>query len=232
MTLKEVMKELEAKADPQTKKTWMRHGAKEPIFGVKISEQKVIHKKIKGDQALALQLFDTGNVDAQYLAGIAIDGKKMTAAQIQKWVETANFTYTGVTWVATEHPDGIKLALKWIDSPDENIASTGWAVLSGIAATVPDADLPEKQFSTLLDRVAKTMKSERNNVRYAMNNFVISCGTYIAPLADKAIAAAKKLGKVDVDMGDTACKVPDAESYIIKSRRGQPVAPKRKTIRC
>jgi hypothetical protein len=33
-------------------------------------------------------------------------------------------------------------------------------------------------------------------------------------------------------MGDTACKVPDAESYIVKSRRGEPVAPKRKTVRC
>lgn len=232
MTLKKVMKELEAKADPQTKKTWMRHGAKEPIFGVKIAEQKIIHKKIKGDQALALQLFDTGNVDAQYLAGIVADGKKMTAAQIQKWVETANFTYTGITWVASENPEGLKLALQWIDSPDEAIATAGWNVLGALAATVPDEALSEKQFSTLLDRVVKTMKSAKNGVRYAMNSFVICCGTYVAPLADKAIAAARKLGKVEVDMGDTACKVPEAESYIIKSRRGAPIAPKRKTLRC
>jgi hypothetical protein len=37
---------------------------------------------------------------------------------------------------------------------------------------------------------------------------------------------------VEIDMGDTACQVPDAESYILKSRRGAPVAPKRKTLRC
>jgi len=40
------------------------------------------------------------------------------------------------------------------------------------------------------------------------------------------------LGGVEVNMGGTDCQVPDAETYIIKSRRGLPVAPKRKTTRC
>jgi hypothetical protein len=65
-----------------------------------------------------------------------------------------------------------------------------------------------------------------------MNNFLIACGTYVQPLADKAIETARKIGAVNVDMGDTACQVPDAESHIIKSRRGSPVAPKRKSVRC
>lgn len=37
---------------------------------------------------------------------------------------------------------------------------------------------------------------------------------------------------VKVDIGDIACQVPEAESHILKSRRGAPVAPKRKTTRC
>jgi len=65
-----------------------------------------------------------------------------------------------------------------------------------------------------------------------MNAFLISCGTYIASLGDKAITTARHIGRVEVDMGDTACKVPDAESYILKARRGAPIAPKRKTVRC
>ena len=36
-------------------------------------------------------------------------------------------------------------------------------------------------------------------------------------LSKKAIAAAKKIGKVEVDHGDTGCKTPDAESYIVKT---------------
>lgn len=65
-----------------------------------------------------------------------------------------------------------------------------------------------------------------------MNGFVIACGTYVAPLADHALATARQLGRVQIDMGDTACKVPDAESAILKARRGAPIAPKRKTVRC
>jgi hypothetical protein len=62
-----------------------------------------------------------------------------------------------------------------------------------------------------------------------MNGFVIARGTYLAPLAERAIATARKVDRVEIDMGDTARNVPDAESYILKSRR---VAPKRKTLRC
>ena len=62
--------------------------------------------------------------------------------------------------------------------------------------------------------------------------FVICCGTYVAPLADHALTVARKIGTVTVDMGDTACQVPEAEAYILKSRRGLPVAPKRKNSRC
>jgi len=51
-------------------------------------------------------------------------------------------------------------------------------------------------------------------------------------LGDKAIATARKVGQVEVDVGDTECKIPAAEVYIMKSRRGAPIAPKRKTVRC
>ena len=235
MTLDQVMSELAAKGSETTKRTLLRHGAKEPFFGVKIGDLKVIQKKIKGDQALAMELYATGNSDAQYLAGMVADGRKMKPAQIQNWIETASWgMVSGNTcvWIAAENPDGLAIALKWIDSKKEAIAAAGWNTLGALAATVPDDKLPVKQFSTLLDRVAKTLKSSGNDVRYSMNGFVISCGTYVAPLADKAIATAKKVGRVEVDMGDTSCKVPEAESYIIKCRRGAPVAPKRKTVRC
>lgn len=235
MTLVEVMSGLAAKGSDQIKKIYLRHGAKEPFFGVKIADLKVIQKRIKGDQALAMELYATGNGDAQHLAGMVADGRKMTRAQLQKWAATAAWgmisDYT-VAWVASEHPDGIGIALEWIDSGKEPLATSGWNTLSALAATVPDDNLPVKQFGALLDRIAKTLKSSPDCTRYAMNGFVISCGTYIAPLADKAMATAKKLGKVEVDMGDTSCNVPEAESYIIKCRRGAPVAAKRKTVRC
>lgn len=235
MTLDEVMAALAAKGNETTKRTLMKHGAKEPFFGVRIGDMKPIQKKVRGDQALALQLFATGNGDAQYLAGMIADGGKMTAAQLRTWAKTASWQMisgTTLPWVAQEHPEGFDLALEWIDSPRPGTAVSGWNTLGALAATKPDAELPLKQYGALLDRVAKEMPKAHDDVRYAMNSFIINCGTYLAPLGDKAIATARKVGKVEIDMGDTACKVPDAESYILKARRGAPVAAKRKTTRC
>ncbi len=235
MKLKDVMAALKAKGSESTKRTLLKHGAREPFFGVKIADMKPIAKQLKGDQALALELFATGNGDAQYLAGMVADGRQMTARELQRWADTAAWDMisgTTVPWVASEHPEGFALAVKWTTSQNEQVARAGWNTLGALAATVPDDRLPVAEFGQLLDRVAREMSAAADGARYSMNSFIIAVGTYMAPLGDKAIATARKVGKVDVDMGDTACKVPDAEAYIIKSRRGAAIAPKRKTIRC
>jgi hypothetical protein len=235
MKLREVMTVLEAKGSEQIKRILHRHGAKEPFFGVRIGDMKPIAKKLKGEQALALELFATGNGDAQYLAGMIADGRLMTTKQLQAWADTAAWDMISgstVPWVASEHPQGFALAMKWIDSKNEQVVRSGWNTLVALAVTVPDADLPVAQFGQLLDRVVRDLPKAPGGTRYSMNHFVIAVGTYVAPLGGKAIATARKLGLVEVDMGDTDCKVPDAESHILKSRRGAPIAPKRKTVRC
>ena len=229
------MAELAAKGSDSVKRIFFRHGAKEPFFGVKVGDMKPIAKKLKGRQELALELYATGNGDAQYLAGMVADGRLMTVAQLDAWAEGASWDMisgTTVPWVAAEHPEGGAAALRWIDSPREQTARAGWATLAARAATVPDTELPPKTYAKLLDRVRRRIGREPDGVRYTMNNFVIAVGTYVAELSDAAIATARAVGKVGIDMGGTACKVPDAESYIVKSRRGGAVAPKRKTIRC
>ncbi len=235
MKLSDVMEELASKGNPATKKTHLRHGAPEPIFGVKIGDLKPIQKKLKGQQDLAYELYATGNSDAMYLAGLIVDGSKMTRKLLDRWVASASWNMIAgftVPWAAAEHPQAIAIARKWIDSKRELTATAGWATLSSVVSTRPDAELPIDELSGLLDRVLKTLNSSANLVRYVMHNYVICCGTYVAPLADKALATAGKLGVVEVDMGNTDCKVPDAASYILKCRKGAAVAPKRKTTRC
>ena len=65
-----------------------------------------------------------------------------------------------------------------------------------------------------------------------MNNFVIATASYIAPLTDKAIATAQAIGKVSVDLGGTACKVPLATDYIKKVADRGTIGKKRKAVRC
>jgi 3-methyladenine DNA glycosylase AlkD len=235
MTCDEVMAELKKLGSEQTKKTLLRHGVKEPFYGVKIGDMKPIVKRAKNDNTLALALYDTGNYDAMYLAGLVADPKAMTKANIQKWAKTATSealcNYT-VAWIAAESPFGWELAAEWIESPKEPIATAGWSTYSGLVALVPDDELDLKLLQKLLDRVKAKIQAAPNRVKYCMNTFIISVGGYVAPLTAKAKAAAKAIGTVEVDVGDTDCKVPDAVSYIEKMEaRGTP-GTKRKTVRC
>jgi 3-methyladenine DNA glycosylase AlkD len=235
MTLKDVMAQLKSKGSESTKRIFLKHGAKEPFFGVKVADLKVIAKTIKGDQGLALALYGTGNGDAQYLAGMVADGAQMTRKEIQSWADKASWRMisgTTVPWVASEHAEGFALALEWIDSKKEHVAIAGWATLGAWVTVHVDSELDLKQLGALLDRVAKGIHSQPDRVRQQMNYFVIAVGSYVAPLGARALAAAKKIGAVAVDVGDTDCKIPDAETYILKTRRGAPSAPKRKTVRC
>jgi hypothetical protein len=65
-----------------------------------------------------------------------------------------------------------------------------------------------------------------------MNGFVIAVGAYVLPLSTQAKATAKTLGKVDVDMHGTSCKVPLATDYIAKIEQSGRAGKKRKTIKC
>ena len=229
------MAELRKKGTAQTRKTLARHGVPGEMFGVKIADLKTIAKKIKGNQALASELYETRNFDAMYLAGIVADGSQMTKRQLEAWAKAASCgmlsEYT-VAWVATDSPHARDLAMNWINSKRESIACSGWCTYVGIVATTPDEELNLTEVKELLDRVVSEIDTAPNAVRYTMNGFVIATGAYVKPLLKLAKRAAKTIGTVSVDMGDTACKVPLASAYIEKIETAGRIGKKRKTIRC
>lgn len=235
MTFEEVMQELESYGNEQTKKTLMRHGAKEPFFGVKVQDLKKIVKKVKKDHKLSLELYDTGNSDAMYLAGLIANEKQITKEQLQEWVEKAYWymisEYT-VAWVAADSPFGMELGLKWIESTHQRIASAGWSTLSNVASITSDEELDIDTFRSLLKRTEESIHDSKNRVKYTMNGFVIAVGSYIKELTDEAQITAESIGKVDVFMGKTACKVPLAYSYIQKVVDKGRIGKKRKEARC
>jgi 3-methyladenine DNA glycosylase AlkD len=235
MTAAEVMAQLEKLGTEQTRKTYLRHGVKEPFFGVKIGDLKVLQKKIKKDHALALALYDTGNSDAMYLAGLISDPQQMTKAQIQKWLKGAHWympaQYT-VPWVAAESKFGAELARDWIDSPKELTAIAGWFTWSSLVGITPDEDLDLDELADLLDRVQTKIHKAKNREKYAMNSFIIAVGGYVEPLLPKAKAVAKAIGTVEVDHGDTSCKTPNALDYLTYMETKKAIGKKRKTAMC
>ncbi|MDC8003654.1 DNA alkylation repair protein [Aureisphaera galaxeae] len=235
MTVNEVLQELEQYGDERTKNTLMSHGAKEPFFGVKVADLKKILKKTKKNHELSLALYDTGNSDAMYLAGLMADEKRITKEQLNGWVEKAYWSYLSeyaVPWVASETDFGFELGLEWIESSDECIASAGWSTLASYTTVNDDEVLDIAKYEALLDRVAAEIDDAQNRVKYTMNGFVITVGTYVKGLTAKATQIAEKIGAITVDMNGTACKVPLATTYIQKVIDKQRVGKKRKTARC
>ncbi len=234
MTATEILSELEHYGDAQTKNTLIRHGAREPFFGVRVADLKKILRKTGKNHDLSLELYRTGNSDAMYLAAQMADETRITEDILEEWVDKAYWYYLSefaVPQVAAETRYGFSLGLRWIRSERENVASAGWATLACCAAIKPDTELDTNTYCRLLDQVAETIHTAPNRVRYAMNSFVIAIGTCITDLAAKAADTAAKTGPVWVDMGGTACKVPLSADYIRKAAEKGQTGKKRKTFR-
>jgi 3-methyladenine DNA glycosylase AlkD len=230
MTAEEVVKQLRLLGTDAYKKVLQKHGAQEPVLGVKVEDLKEIQKRLKKDHQLALALYDTGIYDAMYLAGLIADDPRMTRKDLRRWAEKANCPMLSehtVAWVAAESKHGRELALEWIESRKEAVAACGWATLSGLVAITDDADLDLAELEQLLQWVQNMIHEQPNRVRYVMNGFVIAVGSYVPAVTDAA-----KAGPVTVDMGGTACKVPSAADYIEKIRKRGAIGKKRKTTKC
>jgi 3-methyladenine DNA glycosylase AlkD len=231
------MADLQSKGSEKTRATYARHGMPaDRVFGVSVADLKLIAKTIKRQQALAMELYATGIMDAMYLAGMVADGGQMTRKQLQSWADgAAGMTMISehtVPWVAVESAFGPELAAAWIRSKKEHVAAAGWCTYSGFAATKPDSELDLALFERLLTKIETGIAGAKNRVKSTMNRFVISVGSYVQPLYPQAMATAKKLGPVAVDVGDTSCEIPLAAAYIDKVKTLGKLGQKRKTIRC
>jgi 3-methyladenine DNA glycosylase AlkD len=242
MNLDQTMAALQKLGNEPTRKTWLAHGATGELYGVKIGDMKTLMKKLPKPgaerQELALGLFDTGNLDAMYFAGLLADGSKMTRKQLDAWIGAARWSmlaeYT-VPWVACEHPQAREVALTWIDSKKEPVAAAGWYVYTGVVSTRPDAELDLAEIEQLLARVEKQTPAAPLRLRHAMGCFVVGVAGGVKPLFAKAKATAKRLAALPrpaPTAADRACKVPVALEMIEKLEKMGRVGRKRDTMKC
>ncbi len=234
-TSADVIHELSQLGSESIKKVLVKHGAKEPFYGVKVEDLKKIQKRVKANQSMALELYESGISDAMYLAGLIAEPMKFTKPQLNKWAKSAYWymlsEYT-VPWVTSESPFATELAKQWMASKAESIAASGWATYSSYVAITADEQLDLDEIEGLLSTVVRTIHQSANRVRHCMNGFVIAVGSYVPALTDRAIATAQVVEKVSVDMGGTACQVPLAVESIAKVQARGKHGVKRKSAAC
>ena len=236
MTAKEILDELKPLGRESYKRVLSNnHGIKEPFFGVPISELKKFQKRIKKNYQLALDLYDTGNYDAMYLAGLIADDARMTTKDLQRWAEKVYarvLAGSTVPWVAAGSPHGREMALKWIESEKSLVAAAGWATLGSLVAIKDDAELDLAELKRLMQRVQQTIHEAPDAVRSQMNGFLIAVGSYVQPLTEFALQIGEKIGPVTANLGDNDCQIPYAPDCICKVQKRGAIGKKRKSAKC
>jgi 3-methyladenine DNA glycosylase AlkD len=216
MTATETLQKLESLGKEQTRKTYLRHKVPEPLFGVSYSDLGKLTKSIKRNHALALDLWKSGNHDARILATMIADPAAFSVKDLSSWADTAGHSLQGhaVARLAGDSPHAKKLMTDWIESSHEQTASAGWTLAAVLA--MQENTLNDAECEKFLKRIENEIQKAPNDVRYNMNNALIAIGRRNPKIQKTAIAAAKRIGKVEVDHGNTACKTPDAATYILK----------------
>ncbi len=215
----ETMRTLQEAGTAQHRKIHLRHGAREPLFGVSFAALGGLHKKIKTDQALAAQLWSSGNADARYLATMIADPDAMSPDDLEEWA--SGFDHYVIVELFARHlgsrsPHAMDLIDRWLDSENEWVCSCAWALMANVS--LADNELPDEFFEPFVETVEAGIHGAANRVRHEMNGALIAIGTRSDALAQLATEAAERIGKVDVDHGQTGCKTPDAVPYIPKAR--------------
>ncbi|MGQ0798492.1 MAG: DNA alkylation repair protein [Pseudomarimonas sp.] len=217
MSLSEAMAALEAAGSEQTRKTYTRHRVTQPMFGVSFATLQTLRKKIKVDHELALALWQTNNFDARNLAVKVVDPQRMSEAQLDAWASepSAAMCCSYVAQIAAEGPYGQRCVERWLVASNEPQRCVGWTLVGALAMS--DESIAETWFVERLRDIESGIHSAPNGQRDVMNRTLISIGCRSAALRVAAIAAAQRIGVVEIDHGDTACKTPDAASYIEKA---------------
>ena len=235
MLFEEVMEQLEALGTERTKKTYMRNGAQEPLFGVATGAMKPMAKLIKKNQPLAEQLYATNNYDAMYFAGVIAEPNTMTEDDYERWIEAAYFYMLSDYVVAVtlaEAEIGESLATKWISSDHELKQSAGWSCYCWMLGNRKDERFQKEDIQNKLTLVKEMIHTNLPRVQIAMNYFVETVGISFKPLHSQALETAHAIGEVKVEKHDGKVAVINSFQNIEKQIEKERIGFKRRYVRC
>ena len=221
MTLKEAMKQLEALGNEKVRRQNTKRGSGENQFGVPLGDIRKLAAKIKANHELALELWATGNVDAQHLAILLMEPKKLSRKEMDRMVRSVTFAQVAdwlSSYVVRSHPEKEALRLAWMTDGDPWAGRAGWNLTSERIGKSPDGlDLPG-----LLDRIEAEMGNAAPEVQWTMNFCLAGIGIHFPEHRKRAIAIGEALGQYRDYPVSKGCTSPFAPIWInaMVSRKG------------
>ena len=203
-----VLDELRRLGTEQNSAASRQQGVAGESLGVSSTELGRLRKRIKRDHALALGLWDTGVHDARVLATMIADPAELADRTVDAWVRDLNNGLLADAFgkLVAASPLARVCMERWVAAKGEWVCSTGWNLV-GLLAT-SDREIPDGVFESYLARIERDVRFARSRVREAMMRTVAIIALRGPALEASAAAAAKRIGKTEVDEGETGDRAP------------------------
>ncbi len=222
MDISTVMDQLAALGDAARKKHMVKHGAGVNLFGVPLGKLRAQAEALGRDHALALSLWETGNIDAQLLSAMILDPVKLEKAQAERMVK--NIRYVDlldelVFDVIAEAPFAGELRDAWMDSPDDLTGRAGWTL---VVSEILGKKLSPDALSHIVDLVEQGIVDAPPQTQWAMNRAMCEIGIRHEAFTDRCLEVGERLGVYKgqkVPKGCTSAYAPEWIAAVIKKRR-------------
>jgi len=193
MTVTEILTKLEALGNEKVRAHNIKFGAHENQFGVKMGDIRALAKNIKPDNHFAKALWDTGIIDARFLAILIMVPKALSLPEINDLVRSEQFPQV-IDWlysyVIKEHPDKEQLRQQWLFTDHPMAARVAWSLTSGRIARSPDGlDIP-----AILNRIEAEMPAAVPEVQWTMNTALAQIGINHPTYRQRALDIGERLG--------------------------------------
>lgn len=213
MDTKGLLKELEQLGSEKVRKQNTKQGAHENQFGVKLGDIRKIAKKEKKSNALAMKLWETGNIDARMLAILVMKPNDLTNEELLGLASSIKFTRISDwmdSYVLKNHPNREQIREDWMNSSNPMVARSGWSLTYQIIQKSPeDLDLV-----SILDWIDRDLESAPPEVQWTMNFALTYIGIESAKLRKRAIQIAERVGLYKDYPTAKGCTSPYAPIWI------------------
>lgn len=188
-TVDQVMAELAALEDPRAREVNEKRG---DDHGVNLSKLRTVAKRLKTQQELARQLWETNDTAARLLALLICRPKAYECDELDAMLREAGTPKVHdwlVNYVVKKSPHSEDLRQSWFADPDPVVASAGWALTTERVAKSPEGlDLPG-----LLDVIESGMREAPDRLQWAMNHCLAQIGIEHAELRARALDIGERL---------------------------------------
>ncbi|WP_430791853.1 DNA alkylation repair protein [Actinoplanes sp. G11-F43] len=215
MTVAEIRAELDALADPKVLAVNQRNG---DDHAVNLGALRAVAKRLKTQQELAVQLWETGDTAARLLALLICRPKLFSRDDLDRMLRespTPKVQDWLVNYVVKKSPHAEDLRAAWLADPDPVVASAGWGLTVDRVARKPDGlDLPG-----LLDTIERGMKDAPDRLQWSMNHCLSQIGISHAGHRERAIGIGERLQVLKDYPTPPNCTSPYAPVWIAEMVR-------------